>query len=538
MKFGPVAPREAIGAIAAHSVRLPDGIIRKGASVSAEDAARAEAAGIAHIVIARLEAGDLDENTAAARLAQAVAGKGLTCEAAFTGRVNIHARANGVLRIDVAAVDRFNSVEEAITLATLPANRAVSVGEMIATVKIIPYGLAEASVGRAEAALGGEMPLTVAPFLPKRVSVISTRLPGLKESVIDKTLAVLAERLRPGAANIVADARIAHDVQELAKLIAMRAARDDEIIIIFGASAITDRRDVIPAALVQAGGHVTHLGMPVDPGNLLMIGEIAGKPVIGAPGCARSPKENGFDWVLQRLLTELPVSSRDIQAMGVGGLLMEIITRPQPRNVKAMAPDHKAPIAALVLAAGRSSRMGEANKLTLELRGKPLVRHVAEAALASQASPVLVVSGHEASKVEAALDGLDVRFIHNPDYASGMASSVKAGLVALPDEAQGAVVLLGDMPNVTPAIIDRLIGAWTPDVTAVVPTLLGQRGNPVLLGRGLFADMMTLSGDQGARRLLDAASETAPDSVVELALDDPAIALDIDTPEALKAARG
>jgi molybdenum cofactor cytidylyltransferase len=530
VKFGPVSPREAIGAVAAHSVRLPDGMIRKGAVVSAEDAQRLDAAGIAEIVVARLETGDLDENAAASRLAQALAGKGLICEAAFTGRVNVHATANGVLVVDEAAIARLNAIDEAITLATLPAFRAVTEGEMVATVKLIPYGLPGRIVAQAEAALGGLAPLRLAAFQPCRLGVISTRLPGLKESVIDKTLNVLAERLRPAGASISADLRLAHEAEPLARAIAQRAAGDDGMIVIFGASAITDRRDVIPAALVAAGGRVAHLGMPVDPGNLLMLGEIAGKSVVGAPGCARSPKENGFDWVLQRLLAGLDVTRADIQAMGVGGLLMEIVTRPQPRDpVHAPHP----PVAALVLAAGRSSRMGEANKLTQILRGKPLLRHAVEAALASQASPVLVVTGHDADAVRQALEGLDVGFIHNPDHADGMASSLKAGLSALPQNAAGAVVLLGDMPNVTPAIMDRLIAAATHDAKAVVPTLLGRRGNPALLMRPILPDLLQLSGDQGARKLLEAAG----DAVVEIAIDDPAIALDIDTPDALMAAR-
>jgi molybdenum cofactor cytidylyltransferase len=435
-----------------------------------------------------------------------------------------------VLVIDEGAVTRFNAVDEAITLATLPAFRAVTEGEMVATVKIIPYGMAGAGVAEAEAALEGRSPLRLAAFQPCRVGVISTRLPGLKETVIDKTLHVLAERLRPARASVAADMRVSHAARPLAEAIRQRAASDDGIIVIFGASAITDRRDVIPAALVEAGGRVAHLGMPVDPGNLLMIGDIDGKPVVGAPGCARSPKENGFDWVLQRMLAGLPVRRADIQAMGVGGLLMEIVTRPQPRDpVHAPHP----PVAALVLAAGRSSRMGNANKLTQTLRGKPLVRHAVEAALASQASPVLVVTGHDAHDVHKALAGLNVSFIDNPAHAEGMATSLRAGLSALPENAAGAVVLLGDMPNVTSAIIDRLMAAATAEAKAVVPTLLGQRGNPVLLMRTMLPDVLKLSGDQGARKLLDAAGEL----VTEIAIDDPAIALDIDTPEALRAAR-
>jgi molybdenum cofactor cytidylyltransferase len=149
--------------------------------------------------------------------------------------------------------------------------------------------------------------------------------------VIDKTIAVLGKRLEPAGAAVTAEARVPHDAAALTKALAHQATGDTDLLIVFGASAIADRRDVIPAAIEAAGGRIEHFGMPVDPGNLLLIGSLNDKPVIGAPGCARSPKENGFDWVLQRLLADVPVTRADITALGVGGLLMEIISRPQPR---------------------------------------------------------------------------------------------------------------------------------------------------------------------------------------------------------------
>src|SRR5204863_934808 len=149
--------------------------------------------------------------------------------------------------------------------------------------------------------------------------------------------------------------RVPHESRALAQALDEVLGAGAELAIVFGASAIADRRDVIPAAVEAIGGSIGHFGMPVDPGNLLLIAQAQGRPVLGAPGCARSPKENGFDWVLMRLLAGLDVSREDIIGMGVGGLLMEIVTRPQPRKepVEAAAPR----IAAVVLAAGRSTRM-------------------------------------------------------------------------------------------------------------------------------------------------------------------------------------
>jgi molybdenum cofactor cytidylyltransferase len=304
-------------------------------------------------------------------------------------------------------------------------------------------------------------------------------------------------------------------------------------VIVFGASAIADRRDVIPAAITDIGGAIEHFGMPVDPGNLLLIGNAGGVPVLGAPGCARSPVENGFDWVLMRLLAGLKVTRAELTGMGVGGLLMEIVTRPQPRE--SLATDGNRNVAAIILAAGRSTRMGGPNKLLAELGGKPLVRTVTEQALASKASNVIVVTGHQAEQVEKALQGLKVKFVRNPDFAEGLASSVKAGIAAVPETADGAVICLGDMPLTSAHLIDRLIEAFAPDRgnLIAVPVSDARRGNPVLWSRRFFNELMSLDGDIGARHLIAKHSE----AVAEVPVEGFGAFLDIDTPQALEAAR-
>jgi molybdenum cofactor cytidylyltransferase len=326
---------------------------------------------------------------------------------------------------------------------------------------------------------------------------------------------------------------VAHETKPLAAAIEEVLRAGAELVLVFGASAIADRRDVIPAAVEAVGGRIEHFGMPVDPGNLLLVADAGGRPILGAPGCARSPKENGFDWVLMRLLAGLAVPREAITGMGVGGLLMEIVTRPQPRDEPREEPVAAAPhVAAVVLAAGRSSRMGGANKLLAEIAGTPLVRIAAQAALASRASPVVVVTGHERERVEAALSGLPVKFAHNPDYAQGLGSSLRTGIAALPPEADGAVVCLGDMPQVESALIDRLIDAFDPaaGALAVVPTTDGQRGNPVLWSRRFFPDLMRIEGDVGARHLIGRYGE----AVVEVSVAGKAALTDVDTPEELR----
>jgi molybdenum cofactor cytidylyltransferase len=483
-------------------------------------------------VVVRLEEGDVSEDVAAAGIAQAVVGDGVHVERAFTGRANLFAARAGVLVVDRARVDRINGVDEAITFATLAAYKPVVEGEMVATVKLIPFGVeAKLRDAAVKAASGGA--LRIAPYVIKRVGIVSTLLPGLAPKVVEKTLRVTAERLAPAGATIVAERRVPHDEEALKAAIKELLGLGAELVIVFGASAIADRRDVIPAALTGIGGAIEHFGMPVDPGNLVLIGNAGGVPVLGAPGCARSPVENGFDWVLMRLLAGLKVTRADLTGMGVGGLLMEIVTRPQPRE--SLGADGDRNIAAIILAAGRSTRMGGPNKLLAELGGKALVRIVTEQALASKASGVIVVTGHQADEVRKALRGLEVTFAHNPDFAEGLASSVKTGIATVSANADGAVICLGDMPLIDAHLIDRLIEAYAPDRgnLIAVPVSDGRRGNPVLWSRRFFHELMTLDGDIGARHLVNRHSE----AVAEVPVEGHGAFLDIDTPQALEAAR-
>jgi molybdenum cofactor cytidylyltransferase len=535
MKFGAVPLPEAEGGIAVHSIRQGGVVLKKGTLIGKAEIAALAGAGIGELTVARLEPGDVPEDAAAGEIAAAIAGEGVHVERAFTGRANLFAKSAGVLVVEREAVDALNRVDPAITLATLAAFAPVVPGKMIATVKIIPFAVAKAARDGALVAAAKAAPLVrVAPYRVRRLGIVSTVLPGLADKVIEKTLRITAERIAPAGATIVAERRVPHETGALAAAIEQVLDAGAELVIVFGASAIADTRDVIPAAIEAIGGHIGHFGMPVDPGNLLLIAQARGRPVLGAPGCARSPKENGFDWVLMRLLAGLEVSREDIIGMGVGGLLMEIVTRPQPREAPPPAADGRR-VAAIVLAAGRSTRMGGPNKLLAEIGGQPLVRIVAEQALASRAGPVVVVTGHERAKVEAALAGLRVRLVHNPDYAAGLSTSLKAGLAALPASADGAIVCLGDMPQVTAALIDRLVDAFDPEHGAlvVVPTIEGKRGNPVVWSRRFVPDLMALEGDVGARHLI----ATYADVVAEVAVEDAAALTDVDTPDALLAVK-
>ena len=531
MKFGPVPLGEALGAVAVHSIRKGDLVLKKGTVIGKDEIAALANARIAEIVVARVEPGDVSEDAAAADIAAVVAGEGVRVERAFTGRVNLFAENSGVLIINKEGVDQLNKIDESITLATLPAYKPVVAGEMIATVKIIPFAVECSQRDAAVQAAKEAAPLLqIAPYRIRQVGIVSTLLPGLSDKVVEKTLKVTQERLAPTGARIMVERRVPHEQRALASALKEVLGAGAEMVIVFGASAIADRRDVIPAAVEAIGGEIKHFGMPVDPGNLLLIAQAQGRSVLGAPGCARSPKENGFDWVLMRLLAGLPVSREAITGMGVGGLLMEIVTRPQPRVEPV--PSIRKRVAAVVLAAGRSTRMGGPNKLVAEIRGRPLVRIAADEALASGASPVIVVAGHQSGQIEKALTNLNVCIVHNPDFADGLATSLKAGISALAPDVDAAIICLGDMPCVDASLMRQLIGAFAPDRGAlvVVPTFEGKRGNPVLWSRRFFPDLMTLEGDVGARHLIGRYGE----AVVEVPVGDKGMLIDVDTPDTLR----
>lgn len=527
MKFGPVPLKDAEGALLAHSIRVEGAVFRKGRLLSAADLAALAQAGVEEVTAARFEPGDMDEDSAAAAIAAAVAGEGLEVAAPFTGRVNLFAPERGVLTVEAAQVDRLNLLDESITLATLPPWSLVERRQMVATVKVIPFAAPEDAVRRIEGPL-----LALHPLRPRRVALIQTELPSVKPSVLDKTVGITRARVEALNGALIGERRAAHEESALAGAIGASLGERPDILLIAGASAIVDRRDVLPAAIEAAGGAVEHFGMPVDPGNLILLGRVGAVPVIGLPGCARSPKANGFDWVLQRLAAGLEVGRREIMSMGVGGLLVDIPDRPQPRQRRRAEPARLPRIAALVLAAGQSRRMGPANKLLAEVDGAAMLGRALEAARASQAASLLVVTGHDRERIEAAVDAPTV---HNPDYAEGLSTSLRAGIAALPEDIDGAVVLLGDMPFVSAAHIDRLIAAFNPleGRSICVPTFNGKRGNPVLWGRELFAEMGSVSGDVGAKHLIGANG----DLLVEVPMPDEGVLHDVDTPASLAKAR-
>ncbi|KZL20475.1 Nicotine blue oxidoreductase [Pseudovibrio axinellae] len=533
MKFETRSVEKSVGCYLAHSIKDQGLSLSKGHELSEEDVRALLTAGFADLSVVQIESTDLHEDEAAELIAKHACGEAVVATPPFTGRANLYATHSGILQVNAEKVTQANLIDPAITLACLAPFSEVREGRMLATAKIIPLAvdqqLAQTAAGKISEAI------SVATYTPKTVAVISTRLPHLKETVISKSLRVLQERLDIASSTISADIRIQHDEATLATALQSPDANEADLIVVFGASAVVDPSDVIPAAIQAAGGDLIHFGMPVDPGNLLVLGDLKGTPVIGAPGCARSPQENGFDWILRRLLANVPVTRTDIMSMGVGGLLKEIHSRPQPRDHPLPKAGEHATYSGILLAAGNSSRMGDHNKLLAHIDGKPVVRQVAENALASELNEVVVVTGAMAPQIKDALSGLSVRFLHNENYNEGISSSVKVGIEAISEKASAALILLGDMPFVTPEDINNLLQARSPEQDQLigVSTSQGKRGNPVLWDCSFFEDLLKLRGDIGGKPII----QQNP-SVVYTVEVGRAARQDLDDPQALQSAGG
>ncbi|MEL6477338.1 MAG: molybdopterin-binding/glycosyltransferase family 2 protein [Pseudomonadota bacterium] len=543
MKFGPVALAEAEGAILAHSLGLPNGRLKKGRVLSAEDISALAHAGILEVTVARLGEEDVPEDLAAARIAARIAtGPAISVSAPFTGRVNLYAEAPGLVTIDAAQVDRLNAIDEAVTLATLAPMARVHGRQMLATVKIIPYAAPEAAIATAEALLADRPVLSLNPFRPLSASLILTRTPGMGDKVLEKGAKAVTDRLASLGLTLADRQVAAHETAAIAR--AFSAAAGD-LVLLLTASATSDRADAGPAAVGAAGGRMLRFGMPVDPGNLLFLGNLPGgseppRTVIGLPGCARSPKLNGADWVLERVAAGLDPAPEDIARMGVGGLLKEIPSRPQPRAAKTAAEPgapRRPVIAALLLAAGAARRMGGRDKLLEPVAGGvPLLTHLAREAGASSVDRVRAVLRPEDPRRAAALGGTGVTAVVNPAAAEGMGTSLATGIRGLEEDVDGALILLADMPEVTAGDLDRMIAAFDPgEGRAIIraTSASGRPGHPVLFGRRFFEPLAALTGDRGAKAILD----EHPEFITDLPLAGDSALTDLDTPEAWAAWR-
>ncbi len=337
MKFGPTSLEKAEGKILGHNIAGPEGrrALRKGRPLTADDIDRLRKIGRTMVYVAELEPGDIDEDAAARRLAEAAAGDGVRLSGSRTGRVNLLATRAGVFRVDAARLTRINEFD-GLTIATLLCHTAVRPRQTVATVKIIPFAVPEAIVRHAEtvASEGGAL-VRVDPLPPRKVALILSGSPAVHEKV-RRDFLPLVQRVETLGSHLIDTEYISLEDESgetaLADALARLHQQGVDLVLLAGETAIMDVHDVAPRAIERAGGRVERLGSPVDPGNLLMLAYLGDMPILGAPGCARSRKTNVVDWVLPRLLAGDHLTRSDIVSLGHGGLLEDVPERPMPRE--------------------------------------------------------------------------------------------------------------------------------------------------------------------------------------------------------------
>ena len=526
MWFGELSTQECEHCILAHSIRTDKRRISKGTVLDQATIDELLSAGYDELTVARLDDTDVGENVAARQLADVLSDNTIRAERAHTGRVNLYAEFDGLLTYDTAAVIAANSVSPDITLSVLAPDQWVLAGRMIASVKIIPYAVPLEDLDQVITSLNISACVVHRPH-PSNVVLIQSRLPSVKAATLDKTRSVTEQRVQSRSSELVAELRCEHTLAGVSDSLATAIEKSPDIILIVGASAISDYRDVLPASVRQCGGTVQRVGLPVDPGNLLMLGDLNGVPVLGLPGCARSPKHNGVDLLLDRIVVGLSIDDQWLNRLCIGGLLGEVHDRPQPRVTTGESKG----VAALILAAGSSRRSGSTNKLLHHYCGKPMVCSVVESVTGSAVVDSLIVTGHQSERVVQAVESYGVNTCHCAGFMNGMAHSIATGLSQL-QSYDAVLVCLGDMPHISSSIIDLIISASSDSLTdkIIVPVHQGRRGNPVMIGRAFFDSLLQNEGDSGARNLI----KMYPEQVVEVDVGSDAIFLDYDTEDALK----
>lgn len=346
MIFKEFTCEEAEGLILAHTLRLGDRTLKKGKLLASDDIATLLSMGITEVTGARLEPGDVGENPAAWAIAQALAGENIDCRRPVTGRANLHAAVSGVVVIERERLDQINLLDEAVTVGTLAPCGLVRKGQVVATIKIIPFAVKHRLIEACQRVVAGRPPIRIAPMVPHRAALIMSELPGVSPRALDNAAVATRLRLEALGSRLVLELRCPHAPAPAQRALDQALSAGCDLILVSGATVTKDRCDVIPSAIATAGGAIDHFGMPVEPGNMLLLAHIGAVPVINLPGCARSHRLNGFDWVLQRLLAGLPVTSRDIMLMGVGGLIRSSSARDDcepPAELGAFAsPDEAA----------------------------------------------------------------------------------------------------------------------------------------------------------------------------------------------------
>ena len=525
MNFGEVKIVNSLHSILAHTITVDGKKFSKGRIISREDQKYLIKNNIDSLICVTLTKQDVHEDNAANILAKNFNNTSIAIEKAFTGRSNILANESGLLVINEDNIRKFNEISNSITIATLNNNSKVTKGEMIATIKIIPFSVKEKSITDLKK-INFKKSLYIHPFLEKKCALLLTH--SNKENI--KLNSISEKRVKDRLQNLNCTLELIktckHDTNDITKSIKYFLNKEVDLVLILGSSAIVDINDKIPEAILNTNGKIIRFGMPVDPGNLLLLGEIKKIPIIGLPGCARSPSLNGFDWVLERVLSGNQITNTDISNMGVGGLLKTLNKRDKKID---LGKTYK--IANIILAAGQSKRMLKDNKLLIKINKQYMIEKIVDTALNSSADSTVVVLGHQNNVIQEIIQNKEVITTINEDYKKGLSSSLQCGISALPDDCDAAIIILADMPNIEIKVLNSIINNYNPkkNKSIIIPTFNGKKGNPILIDRKYFPDILKVKGDKGAKDII----ANNKNYVLEIPQNNSSVLDDIDTKEDL-----
>jgi molybdopterin biosynthesis enzyme len=321
MIFGNWPIEEMEGAILAYAVAAGSHNFRKGTLLTRDHIETLGHQGITHVFAARLEEYDVGEDEAALVIGKLLISDSIEPGEPITGRINLYARHDGLFHADATAIDKINMFDSRISVATLRNDCRVKRRQMVATVKIIPFAIPAQLIESLRTLQDGQEALEVRAFQATRIGVIQSQLPTIRDTVLNKTTELIAKRVERNRGSVIEDRRVVHDQDAIATAI-NELVQSCDVVLIFSASSIADEADTVLRSIVASGGEILRIGMPVDPGNLLVLAKCNKKFVVIAPGSARSARENSLDWVLDRLMAGMDLTANDLGKMGVGGLLL------------------------------------------------------------------------------------------------------------------------------------------------------------------------------------------------------------------------
>lgn len=540
MRFENVRTTDAIGTVLGHTHRLriaqttdketekeTTQRLSKGTLLNAKHIDMLLQAGVDSVMVAVLETDDVLENVAVERLALLFRDSGVGVESSRQGRCNLYALHRGVLDYDVSLIHRLNALDWRVGMA-IEHGGVVEAGTVFASIKVIPYAVPRTVLDAWESALKSERGVEIYPLHRRHVALVVSQS-SEQASSIQRIVDVHRSRIEGLGSQIDRVYRCEHTVESIAQSLQSMVMEVWDLVLFYGETAVVDIDDVLPLAIRSVGGEVERVGMPVEPGNMLLLGSIQKRPIVGVPRCAQHIQQSGLDLVLARALSGAPLSSLDIARLGVGGYLK--------RNDSPIVPkERRHTIGAVVLMAGLSSRMKGANKLSMSIPkpdgdGNTTVSvQTVQRVLSAGYAPVVVVTGYQEREIRALLQGLPVRFVHNPAFADGMGTSIAKAFSVLSGWDAG-LLALGDMPFVSPTILKEMYQRSTeyPE-HIVVPMHKARRGHPIIFPSALFAELQQCTGDVGARSVL----QNHQDIIERVNVSDMSIFWDVDTEDLLR----